>query len=191
MSRRKRFARRPRIRRCVLKGCEQRFHPRQVRQRYCSDACREAARKWSQLMAQRRYRRHELAKRSATAKADVTRSASRRGNQPSQRQLATPGGCGANRRRRKGQAEKQARNATPNWSAIHCECGRRTQALTVMIVVRRWPCINFGFVRGAGEATKNAPNAHKGIPAVTFGAGISQSTTLRGQAASLSPLGVV
>jgi hypothetical protein len=54
--RRKRLARRPRSRRCLLKGCEQRFHPRQARQRYCSERCREAARKWSRWKAQQRYR---------------------------------------------------------------------------------------------------------------------------------------
>ena len=41
---------------CLLKGCEQRFHPRQARQRYCSEGCREAARKWSRWKAQQRYR---------------------------------------------------------------------------------------------------------------------------------------
>src|ERR1700719_5107697 len=56
MSRRKRFARRPRMRRCLLKGCEQRFHPRQAGQRYCSERCREEARKWSRWKAQQRYR---------------------------------------------------------------------------------------------------------------------------------------
>lgn len=54
--RRKRLARRPRTRRCLLKGCEQRFHPRQVHQRYCSQECRKAARKWSRWKAQQRYR---------------------------------------------------------------------------------------------------------------------------------------
>jgi hypothetical protein len=54
--RRKRRARRPRLRRCLLKGCEQRFHPRQARQRYCSDGCRKAARQWSRWKAQQRYR---------------------------------------------------------------------------------------------------------------------------------------
>jgi len=47
---------RPRLRRCLLKGCELRFHPRQTRQRYCSARCREEARKWSQWKAQQRYR---------------------------------------------------------------------------------------------------------------------------------------
>ena len=54
--RRKRLPRRSRMRRCLLKGCEQRFHPRRARQRYCSDGCRKAARKWSQWKAQERYR---------------------------------------------------------------------------------------------------------------------------------------
>jgi hypothetical protein len=54
--RRRRLPRRPRIRRCLLKGCEQRFHPGQVRQRYCSEDCRAAARKWSRWKAQQRYR---------------------------------------------------------------------------------------------------------------------------------------
>jgi len=54
--RRKRLACRPRPRRCLLKGCEQRFAPQQVRQRYCSEHCREAARKWARWKAQRTYR---------------------------------------------------------------------------------------------------------------------------------------
>jgi hypothetical protein len=54
--RRRQAVRRPRARRCLLKGCERRFHPRQARQRYCSQQCREAARAWSRWKAQRRYR---------------------------------------------------------------------------------------------------------------------------------------
>lgn len=54
--RRKRRAWRPRRRTCLLKGCEQKFHPRQARQRYCSEPCRGAARKWSRWKAQKRYR---------------------------------------------------------------------------------------------------------------------------------------
>jgi hypothetical protein len=52
----KRLAHRSRSRRCLLKGCEQSFPPRQARQRYCSERCREAARKWSRWKAQERYR---------------------------------------------------------------------------------------------------------------------------------------
>ena len=54
--RRKRMVRRPRRRRCLLKGCEQRFSPRQACQRYCSKRCRAAAREWSRWKAQERYR---------------------------------------------------------------------------------------------------------------------------------------
>jgi hypothetical protein len=54
--RRRRLPCRPRMRRCLLKGCEQRFHPRQASQRYCGQRCREAARKWSRWKAQERYR---------------------------------------------------------------------------------------------------------------------------------------
>jgi hypothetical protein len=54
--RRKRLARRPRMRRCLLKGCARRFHPRQARQHYCSARCREEAWKWSRWKAQQRYR---------------------------------------------------------------------------------------------------------------------------------------
>jgi hypothetical protein len=54
--RRKRCAGRPRARLCLLKGCEQRFQPRNARQRYCSERCRSEARKWSRWKAQQQYR---------------------------------------------------------------------------------------------------------------------------------------
>ena len=54
--RQRKTPRRPRLRRCLLKGCEQHFHPRQARQRYCSEGCRDAARKWDRWKAQQRYR---------------------------------------------------------------------------------------------------------------------------------------
>ena len=53
---RQRGAPRPRSRRCLLKGCEQRFRPRRARQRYCSEHCRKAARVWSRWKGQKRYR---------------------------------------------------------------------------------------------------------------------------------------
>ncbi len=52
-----------RLRRCLLKGCDQGFHPRQARQRYCSERCREQARKWSQWKAQQKYRTTASGKR--------------------------------------------------------------------------------------------------------------------------------
>ena len=48
--------RRPRRRCCLMKGCEQRFHPRQARQRYCSAECRAEAEKWRRWKAQQKYR---------------------------------------------------------------------------------------------------------------------------------------
>ena len=56
VGRRKQGARRPRQRPCLLKGCEQPFAPRRARQRYCSERCREEARKWSRWKAQQKYR---------------------------------------------------------------------------------------------------------------------------------------
>lgn len=53
---RRRTRRRPRMRRCLLKGCERCFHPRHARQRYCSADCRMAARRWSRWKAQQKYR---------------------------------------------------------------------------------------------------------------------------------------
>ena|ERR671925_1201747 len=53
---RKRPVRRPRRRRCLLKGCERRFHPQHARQRYCSQECVEAARKWAEWKARQTYR---------------------------------------------------------------------------------------------------------------------------------------
>jgi len=44
------------MRMCQLKGCEKWFHPEKASQRYCSDECQEAARKWSLWKAQLNYR---------------------------------------------------------------------------------------------------------------------------------------
>jgi len=53
---RKRLARRPRTRGCLLKGCDQRFRPVAARQRYCGQPCQQAARQWSRWKAQQSYR---------------------------------------------------------------------------------------------------------------------------------------
>jgi hypothetical protein len=67
--RRKRLPRRPRMRGCLLKGCKQRFHPRQARQRYCSQRCREAARQWSRWKAQQRYREKAAGKQKRNSQS--------------------------------------------------------------------------------------------------------------------------
>jgi predicted nucleic acid-binding Zn ribbon protein len=41
---------------CLLKGCEQRFHPASPQARYCSEACQRAACRWRCWRASRRYR---------------------------------------------------------------------------------------------------------------------------------------
>lgn len=60
--RRKPSARRPRMRRCLLKGCEQHYHPERAQQRYCSEGCRKEARKWARCKAQQRYRETQAGK---------------------------------------------------------------------------------------------------------------------------------
>jgi hypothetical protein len=40
----------------LLKGCGKRFRPEKALERYCSDECRDAARKWSLWKAQLLYR---------------------------------------------------------------------------------------------------------------------------------------
>jgi hypothetical protein len=52
--RRKRPVRRPRH--CLLKGCEHWFRPWHVRQRYCSEECRQGAREWSKWKARQVWR---------------------------------------------------------------------------------------------------------------------------------------
>jgi hypothetical protein len=45
-----------RPRRCLLKGCERPFWPRRPQARYCSEDCRQAARRWRRRQASQRYR---------------------------------------------------------------------------------------------------------------------------------------
>jgi hypothetical protein len=46
----------PGCRRCLLKGCEQWFLAQRPQARYCSTACRHAARRWRRWHAAQRYR---------------------------------------------------------------------------------------------------------------------------------------
>ena len=65
-----RRTRRPRSRRCLLKGCGRKFRPQQPLARYCSGACREEARQWRARKARRRYRQaaHGKQKRHAQSR---------------------------------------------------------------------------------------------------------------------------
>jgi hypothetical protein len=45
-----------RRRRCLLKGCEQFYRPIQPQSRYCSESCRQDARRWRRCQASRTWR---------------------------------------------------------------------------------------------------------------------------------------
>ena len=51
-----------RCRRCLLKGCEQFYRPPHPQSRYCSTACRQAARRWRRRQSVRRWRSSEAGK---------------------------------------------------------------------------------------------------------------------------------
>lgn len=65
----KRHARRPRRRRCLLKGCERQFRPQHPWSRYCGADCRSKARRWSRWKAQKRYRATGSGKRQRKAQS--------------------------------------------------------------------------------------------------------------------------
>lgn len=48
---------------CLLKGCGRRFRPFHCLARYCSESCRDSARRWSVWQAGRRYRASERGKK--------------------------------------------------------------------------------------------------------------------------------
>jgi len=65
-----------------LKGCEQWFQPAHPRSRYCSDACRAAARAWSRWEAARRYRATENGKERRREQSSRYRQRVRERRQP-------------------------------------------------------------------------------------------------------------
>jgi hypothetical protein len=87
---RKRRARRPRRRVCLLKGCGRVFRPQQPLARYCSEKCREQARRWRQWKARRRYRRSPNGQQRR--RAQNLRYRQRRKERPA-RQSAIPNRC--------------------------------------------------------------------------------------------------
>jgi hypothetical protein len=64
-----RRARRPRRRVCLLKGCGQVFRPEQPPGRYCSEVCRQQARRWRQWKARQRYRQSANGKHKRQAQS--------------------------------------------------------------------------------------------------------------------------
>jgi hypothetical protein len=66
---RRRRARRPRRRVCLLKGCGHGFRPEQPLARYCSEACRQQARQWRHGKARQRYRQSANGKQKRQAQS--------------------------------------------------------------------------------------------------------------------------
>ena len=68
----------PRSRTCLLKGCERRFRPLRPLTRYCSEQCREEARRWREWKARHRYRQSEGGKQKRRAQCRRYRLRSKR-----------------------------------------------------------------------------------------------------------------
>jgi hypothetical protein len=64
------------------RDCEHRSHPHHPRQRYCSDACREAARKWSRWRPNTDTVRQKRARRNGTVRAAAIGNGSRKSPEP-------------------------------------------------------------------------------------------------------------
>lgn len=56
---RRRRARQPRSRECLLKGCGRMFRPAHPMARYCGEECRQQARQWSQWKSRQRWRQSQ------------------------------------------------------------------------------------------------------------------------------------
>jgi len=74
----RRRLRRPRSRACLRKGCERRFRPVHPWTRYCSEECREEARRWREWRARHRYRQSEVGKQKRRAQSRRYRLCSKR-----------------------------------------------------------------------------------------------------------------
>jgi hypothetical protein len=65
----KRRVRRPRARKCLLKGCGRIFRPDYALARYCSEHCRNEAAKWREWRARGKYRKTEHGKQVRCAQS--------------------------------------------------------------------------------------------------------------------------
>jgi hypothetical protein len=63
---------------CLLKGCQRRFRPIHPLRRYCSEECREQARRWREWKARHRYRQSEAGKQKRRAQSRRYRLRSKR-----------------------------------------------------------------------------------------------------------------
>jgi hypothetical protein len=73
-----RRVRRPRRRACLLKGCERRFRSLHPLTRYCSEECREEARRWREWKARHHYRQSEGGRQKRRAQSRRYRLRSKR-----------------------------------------------------------------------------------------------------------------
>jgi len=103
-----------RRRRCLLKGCERWFRPAYPQSRYCSPACREAAKRWRRATASRRYRASEAgrARRRAQQQRYRQRRRERAATATATAAADAPPAC-------EGQ-----RPACPGESFVACRCAR-------------------------------------------------------------------
>lgn len=124
--------RRPRRRRCLLKGCEQWFQPRWPQERYCGEECRQAARRWRRWRASRCYRASERGKECRRCQSRRYRERCR--ERRAEAQLASRGPEGASEGQRAGEKSEAFPCSRPGcYELIHpsarsplqkcCSCG--------------------------------------------------------------------
>ena len=82
-------ARRPRRRRCLMKGCGRRFRPERPLTRYCGEACRTEARRWSRWKAQQIYRATDEGKAKRQAQCQQRRNRIKAGKAQQARRLTS------------------------------------------------------------------------------------------------------
>jgi hypothetical protein len=101
---------RPRL--CLLKGCERLYWPRHPRSHYCSEHCRQAARRWRRWQASQRYRasRHGRERR---------REQSRRYRQRCRERVAASADVASPR---EGQRMGSARKSFSGWPCARPGC---------------------------------------------------------------------
>lgn len=81
----------PRWRTCLLQGCGRRFLPCCGRRHYCSEGCRDAARRWSQRKAQQEYRSSEKGRECRREQSRRWRARRREEGSPRKNPPADPG----------------------------------------------------------------------------------------------------
>ena len=100
----------PRI--CLLKGCEKWFNPDHPRSRYCTDACRAAARDWSIWEAGRRYRATENGKER---RREQSRRYRQRVRERRQRAVEQEAACEGHQKADDGENSEKIPCARPGW----------------------------------------------------------------------------